>query len=107
MALNKPALYSVVQLWKDDRQRGIASRFKNARARPAAVDPHAPNGGDRHDWIFGEPGVDAAGQEPQRATLRGFEILAESKKRAKNDRKDGLSKRSRRPSKSPSSVHND
>jgi Acetokinase family len=50
-----------------------------------AVEPISTrqNEGDDHDWIFGEPGVYAAGQESQRATLRGFEILAESKKRAR------------------------
>jgi hypothetical protein len=42
-----------------------------------------PNEGDDHDWIFGEPGIEAAGQESERATLRGFEILAETKKRAR------------------------
>jgi len=34
-------------------------------------------------WIFAGPRADAAGQESQRAVLRGFEILAESKKRAR------------------------
>src|ERR1022692_890287 len=67
---------------ENDREHGISNRSKNAQATPIAVDQRAPNGGDDHGWIAGEPRADVAGQESQRAALRGSEILAESKKRA-------------------------
>src|ERR1017187_351167 len=45
----------------------MARRSKNAQATPIAVDQGAPNGGDDHGWIAGEPRADVAGQESQRA----------------------------------------
>jgi hypothetical protein len=61
----------------------IASRSKNARARPAAVDPHAPNGGDRHGWIFGEPGVVAQGKNLSVQRCAGSKSLPNQRKERK------------------------
>ena len=41
--------------WIDDRCSGSPAAPKNARARSTAVDQHAPNQGDDHDWISAEP----------------------------------------------------
>jgi len=56
-----------------------AKRSRNAKAKPTAVDRHAPNGGHDCDWTFGEPRADAAGQDSRTAARLAFETIAEAR----------------------------